>query len=463
MKWILIILIIFGIVLFFTSCSTTQKIATLKPEATSNSPILYKTKTSFVALPVEITLKDIEKQLNQSIKGLIYNDSILKDDNSEMKIWKTENITLTEKEGNIISKISLKIWLKVKYGTDFLGLNDTKELYLDGVVSLKSKAHLTNWKLTTTSSITELKWNESPSVVIAGKTVPITYLVNPTISLFKTRLAKEIDTIIDKNCDFKPLVMDAIEKISTPFQANKEYSVWFKIIPKELYVTEAVLEQQKIALQMGLKCNIQTVVGQEPKNNFQRDDLVLKPVSNMPDNSNIAIAAVSTFKSASKIITTNFKGMEFGSGGKKIKIEKVNIWQKDNKVIVALDVSGSITGAIYLSGYPSYNTITKEIFFDQLDYVLDTKNVLIKSASWFAQGTILKKIQESCRYSIAENLEDAKKNMEYYLNNYSPVKGVYIKGNMNQFEFEKIELTENAIIAFLSTSGKIKIAIDGMD
>lgn len=463
MKWFFGFIIITIVVFLFASCSTAKKIEALKPLPSDDSPLVYKTKTSFISLPVEITLKDIEKQLNNNLKGLIYNDSILKDDNSEMKIWKTDNIVLSEENGNVTSKIPLKIWTRIKYGTDFLGLNDTKEVYMDGVITLKSKAHLTNWKLTTKSTIEKLEWNESPSIVIAGKIVPITYIINPTLSIFKTRIANEIDKAIDATCDFKPHVYDALDKISTPFLTNETYEAWFKLIPIELYATEAKLENSKITMDMGLKCNMQTVVGQEPKKTFDKKSLILKPVTRMPDNISASIAAVSTFKSASTIITKNFKGQEFGSGSRKVTVQKVDIWQKDKKIIIALDLLGSVNGTIYLSGYPSYNNFTKEIFFDQLDYALNTKSVLLKSANWFAQSSILKKIQDNCRYSIKENLDEGKKSMQAYLSNYSPMKGVFVNGTINDFEFEKIELTDKAIIAFIGTSGKMKITIDGMD
>lgn len=463
MKWLLGFIVIAIVVFSFASCSSAKKIEALKPLPSDDSPLVYKTKTSFISLPVEITLKDIEKQLNSNLKGLIYNDSILKDDNSEMKIWKTDNIVLSEENGNVTSKIPLKIWTRIKYGTDFLGLNDTKEIYMDGVITLKSKAHLTNWKLTTKSTIEKLEWNESPSIVIAGKIVPITYIINPTLSIFKTRIANEIDKAIDATCDFKPHVYDALDKISTPFLTNETYEAWFKLIPIELYATEAKLENSKITMDMGLKCNMQTVVGQEPKKTFDKKSLILKPVTRMPDNISASIAAVSTFKSASTIITKNFKGQEFGSGSRKVIVQKVDIWQKDKKIIIALDLLGSVNGTIYLAGYPSYNNFTKEIFFDQLDYALNTKSVLLKSANWFAQSSILKKIQDNCRYSIKENLDEGKKSMQTYLSNYSPMKGVFVNGTINDFEFEKIELTDKAIIAFIGTSGKMKITIDGMD
>lgn len=449
--------------LLTSSCSTSKKIEALKPIPSDSIAMVYKNKTSFIALPVEITLKDIEKQLNKNLKGLIYHDSILNDDKTEMKIWKSDKIVLSEKNGSIISTIPLKIWTKIKYGTEFLNLNDTKEIYLDGVVTLNSKTHLTNWKLSTNSTIENLKWNESPSIVIAGKLVPITYIVNPTLNYFKKTIAIEIDKAIDATCDFKPYVLDALEKISTPYLAHEEYETWFKLAPIELYVTDANLNNKSINMNMGLKCNMQTMVGQQPKNTFDRTKIVLKPVSKMPNELSLSLAAVSTYESASKVITKNFKGQEFGSSSKKVTVNKVDIWEKENKLIIALDLQGTINGTIYLTGYPNYNAITKEIYFDQLDYVLNTRNILVKSANWLAQGSILKKIQENCRYSIKENLEEGKTNLESFMNNYSPMKGVYINGKMNDLEFEKIELTKKAIIAFITTTGNVSIKIDGIE
>jgi hypothetical protein len=380
-----------------------------------------------------------------------------------MKIWKTAPIKLTEKNGNIISVIPLKIWAKFKYGTEFMGLNDTREINLNGTITLNSASNLTNWKLTTSSKIEAFEWNESPSILVAGKNVPITYIINPTLGIFKSKIAKKIDQAIDKTCDFKPHVLAVIEKLSTPFMTSELYETWFKMVPIVLYVTDAKLSKSKITMNMGLKCNMQTMVGQQPKNGFDASKIVLKPVSDIPEKTTASVVAVSTYESASKIVTKNFQGQEFASGSRKIVVQKVDLWHKDGKIVIALEVLGSINGTIYLSGIPNYNTVTKEIYFDQMEYVLNTKSILMKSANWLMQGTILKKIQENCRYSIKGNLEEGKKSMIPYLSNYSPMKGVFVNGTLNDFEFEKVELTDKAIIAFITTSGKMNIKVDGME
>jgi len=449
--------------LLFNSCSTTQKIEALKPLPDDGAPMVYKTKTSFVNMPLEITLKEIENQLNKTLTGQIYDDSNLEDDKTEMKIWKTAPIKLVEKNGKIQTVIALKIWAKFKYGTDFMGLNDTREINLNGMFTVLSDVKLSNWKLSTTSKIEDFNWSESPSIVVAGRNVPITYIINPTLSIFKSKMAKKIDDAIEDSCDFKPYVLDVLEKMSTPFLTSEQYQTWFKLIPVEVYVTDAVLEKSEIKMDLGLKCNMQTMVGLKPKNTFERSAIEFKAVTKVPDKVTANVAAISTYESAAQLITSNFKGKEFAAGSRKIVVQNVGLWQRDGKIIIALDMTGSINGTIYLSGIPNYNTITKEIYFDQMDYVLNTKGLLTRTANWLLQGVILKKIQENCRYSIKSNLEEGKKSLTPYLNNFSPMKGVFVNGTMNDFEFEKVEITNKAIIAFITTTGKMSVKIDGME
>lgn len=463
MKTFLSFLALLALFTVFIGCATSKKVEALKPIPSDNTPTAYKTTTSFIAMPVEVPLKEIENQLNKTLTGLIYNDSILSDDNTQMKIWKQAPAKLVEKDGKIQSILPMKIWIRVKYGTEFMGMNDMKDINLNGTIKLLSDAKLSNWKLSTTSVIEDFEWSESPSIEVKGRNIPITYLVNPTLRIFKAKIAKKIDEAINKSTDFKPQVLSVLEKLSIPFQTSEQYETWFKLIPNELYVTDAVLSKSKITMDMGLKCSMQTIVGQQPANTFKKENITLKAVSKMPNKIEATVAAVSTYESASRILTKNFQGQTFASGSRKITVQKVDLWHKDGKMIIALDMIGSINGTIYLSGFPNYNAVTKEIYFDQLDYVLNTKGVLTKTANWLLSGMILRKIQESCRYSIKGNLEDGKKNMQPYLSNYSPMKGVFVNGSLNDFEFDKVELTDKAIIAFIKTSGQMNIKIDGME
>jgi len=451
-----------------TSCSTSNKIATLKPEPDDATPLIYENSPSFINLPVSVKLKDIENQTNLLLNGLIYEDNNIEDDAIEMKIWKLAPITIKNDNGangqKIRTVLPLKATIKYRIGTKKMGveLYNTKEFNLDGVVTLLSDVGLTNWKMNTKTELKSLDWNESPTMSVFGKNLPVTYLINPAIKLFKSKIEKKIDDAIAKSMDFKPNVLAALEKISAPFQMSDTYDSWLRIVPTEIYSTAAKLKNNTFVLEMGMKCNMETFVGKKPESKFNASKIVLKPVSKIPQEINANIVAVSTYQEASRLLTKNFIGQEFGTGSKKMKVNNVAVWHKNGKMIIALDVLGSVNGTLYLSGFPQYNGKTKEVFFDQLDYALDTKNKLMQTANWLAQGLILRKLEQSCRYSIKPNLDEGQKSMMMYLKNYSPMQGVFVNGKLEEIQFQKIQMTNQAIIAFIKVRGTINISVDGL-
>ncbi len=94
---------------------------------------------------------------------------------------------------------------------------------------------------------------------------------------------------------------------------------------------------------------------------------------------------------------------------------------------------------------------------------MDSKSVLAKTANWLASKTILLQLQESCRYSIKTNIEEGKENINNYLNHYSPLPGVFINGTLKEFEFQNIQLTNTAIVAFIKINGTVGIEVNGLE
>ena len=273
---------LFFIALFFLfiSCNTTQKIASLKPEPDDASPLVYENSISYINMPIQIKLKDVENKINSSLTGLIYEDSNIEDDDVEVKIWKQAPIQLVNIEGKIKTLLPLKALVKYRIGTNTLGLAlyTTKEFQFNGTINLLSEVNLSNWKLSTKTEFRSLDWNESPSITVLGKAVPITYLINPALHYFKSKMEKSIDDAIEKSMDFKPNVLDALEKICTPFQMNENFESWLRVVPVELYTTDAKLQKETIAFEMGIKCTMETLVGQKPMSQFNRNKIILKPV-----------------------------------------------------------------------------------------------------------------------------------------------------------------------------------------
>lgn len=451
--------------LLVVGCATAPKLQTMMPEKTEAEPLKYQYLTSFLSLPVNIKLKDIQNQINKNFSGLIYEDKQIEDDNITAQVYKTSNILISQKNDFLEIILPLKINATYRYGTEKLGIKlyDTKTFDLNANVVLQSKVNLSNWQLKSETNIVDIIWNESPSMDVFGKKMPITYLINPMLKVFRSKIEKNINEKMNETLDFKPYVLDALEKFSKPILTDETYQSWFRLTPIELYTKDAVLDNQAIDIEMGLKCTMETLIGKEPKQKFKRDEIVLKPVKSFPNKLEAHVVVVSSYEEASKIIQKNFGGQTFGDGDNKVTVNQVDLWHNKGKVVIALDVIGKVNGKIYLKGVPKYRTEDKTIYFDDMDFVLDTKNILHKSAAWLLSGKILKMIKEKSQYSISPNIEDGKKTLLKYFDNYSPMKGVFVNGQLTSLTFDNIQINDKGFVAFLTAEGQLKINVDGLE
>ena len=137
------------IISFLFSCGAAKKIEALKPAPSYSNDIVYDKQTSYLNLPVEVAVADLQTQTNKYLNGLIYDDEKIEDDNLMMKVWKQAPILINENNGRLDMVLPLKIWVKVRYGIDKFGISlyDTKELNLNGKIKLNSLVTFSNWKL----------------------------------------------------------------------------------------------------------------------------------------------------------------------------------------------------------------------------------------------------------------------------------------------------------------------------
>ena len=99
-------------IFLISSCSTSNKIAALKPEPDNADPLVYENTPSFINLPISVKIKGFENQTNALLNGLIYEDNNIEDDNIEMKIWKLAPISIENDKESTGGKLKTVLPLK---------------------------------------------------------------------------------------------------------------------------------------------------------------------------------------------------------------------------------------------------------------------------------------------------------------------------------------------------------------
>lgn len=452
--------------LFSFGCA--KKIQTTKPTE-SYVPKEYKPELSSIAIPVDIDIAKIQALVNKNVAGLLYEDNDLNNnggDNLMLKVSKHSDIQISAQGDQIIYRVPLKVWLKGGFKKEALGvaLAHYEETDFAIAITLSTKIALnTAWGINTTTEIKSHEWIEKPNLKWGPFEIPLNTVVDVLIKSQKDKVGPLIDEQIKSAINLKKYVNDAWTTIQQPITVSPEYKTHLKISPTEIFMTSLNGNKNKINATIGVKAYTEAVVGDVPAAGNSALP-ALKLTKNAPNNFNIILSADLPYTQAKELAKGQLLNKTFQFQGKKsVTITDFDIYGSDGKVIVKVDMIGSINGTIYLSGVPTYNATSQSITFENMDFDVNSKSALLKSANWLAHDKFVKIMQPYFTYSLAEQLKESKSMMQKAMTNNRVAKGVLLNGKLGDLAPREIILTQSSLKAIVDVKGTLGVTVDGLD
>ncbi len=128
---------------------------------------------------------------------------------------------------------------------------------------------------------------------------------------------------------------------------------------------------------------------------------------------------------------------------------------------MATNLTGALNGKVYLKGKPFYDAPSTSIKIQNLDFELDTKNKLAKTANWLAHDKFLKLMEPYFSISVASQLEEGKKLIQENLAGNKMNKNINLNGKLNELTPQSILVTPLGIQAVIKAKGKMEIMVAG--
>lgn len=461
---ILLSLLVFG-------CSTSKTSSSANPEAPTeayrNQDVKTERLTSTISVPVSISLDDIEKQINQGITGLIYEDDSYDNNGSDllkMKVWKNGNIVFTGAKNDVFDyTIPLKIWANKQIS--IFGIKQDKSTTFEMKLNFSSRfAIAPDWSIQTISSPNGFTFVSEPRISFNGISIAITPIIGKIIENNQAGLAKTIDEAAHDQVSIKPFVVDAWNLAAKPFEISEEYKTWMLVTPINLVIMPLESSGRTIKTRIGINAYTETVTGVVPvAPAFTNDIPKLKYVTSIPEEFQVALQSTIPYAEATRVAQSMFKNQtyKFQNDRYQITVTDMDIYGNNDKLVVKLTTTGDLTGDVYLQGIPVYNPAKKQIELSNTQLDVKTKNVLVKVASWLVGGALEKKVQNEFAIPLEELMIFAKENVEKSINNEF-VKGVRLQGNLTSITPEKVIITREGISTVVKTTGKVNLDVKGL-
>lgn len=448
-------LFLLGLLTVFGSCKTTQPVRPMERYDTA----FFEEKTSFINIPVRIKIDELEKMLNQQFDGLLYEDNTFEDgDNMKIKASKSEPLTIVT---DIMAlKYSIPLDLEIDYKTPLGSVKADASIRLFFRTAFDIDE---NWNLQTESSVINYVWSKRPAINIGGVRISAGFIGDIILKRSSSFIGKSIDEQVAAYFNLRETVEEAWKGLFDPILVSPEYNTWLTVNPESLSLTRPQMDDESINTTVLVKARPDVKLGTKPE--------FWKPMSyNLPqfaystnynNDFELNIGAEITYEQADSMAKAELLGERFESGKYYAVIEDLHMYGQGNNIIVNTTLSGSYKGSIYLTGKPSFDPKKGAIDLDDLEFTLDTKSFLHKSAAWILKSTLKKQIKENLNFLLDYNLTEMEKMLSEQLKHYELSKNIYLEGELSELSMQNAWLTADGIRMIIGIKGEAGIKMEG--
>lgn len=446
-------------ILLMASCATVK---IEKPEE-AYSYVPVRPTPSIIGFTLEAKLSDIQEKLNETFSGLVYEDNSLDDnggDNLMVKAWKQEKIILTMKEDMLIYRVPLKLWIKAGFKTKQLGITFSDYREVSGAIALVFRTRLSinpDWTINTQTETSGYEWITEPVVKVAGLSIPVKFVADLILQKNLKTISNSIDESIKEYLDLKPYALQAWKSLNQPVNLSDEYRLWLTPDVSDFYISPILATNGSIRVHTGIKSVLETSVGIRPSVKAPAPLPQLQIKNDLTDDLTINASLNIPFDEINQQATKFVSGQTFSQGGRSVKVEAINIYGSNGKLIAETRLSGSFKGTIYFKGVPTFNMTDSTLYLNDFDFDLSTHNVLIKSAAWLYQGGFRNMMAKEMVWSLAPEIKMLVGEINRSLKSYPLAAGITMKGQVNRISIDDILITPDGVKPFLTAEGKMNI------
>lgn len=422
---------------------------------------------SNITLPVSLPVSEINNLINQSVKGVLYEDQSYTDNNNDqfkVRVEKQGNIAIKALSNNrLMISVPLKIWAEKGYGTlGYYVYQDTNfNLIMNFITSL---AATPDWKLNTKTTTAGFVWTQKPVLDYGKVKIPIASFIESVLKEQQNKFTTVIDQQIKSQFNLQPQLVMAWNQFSKPINVSQEYNTWLKISPQNTYMTPLQVFQDKIKTTVGVDLFSETFVGKMPlptKDVTSIPNFVVKP--DLQNIFNLQTTANISFDEATKIARQQFLNKEFplNSEKNKVKVDDIKVYGEKENIVIEVKTQGGVTGTAFIKGKPAYDVQGHKIVLTQTDFNLKTKNFFQKALTVLFEGKIRKMIENDYGIPLLDIENSSKKslmesfNKEYY-------KGIRLQGNVIELKPTQFLISESYITVVIDTKAQLQMNISGL-
>lgn len=285
-------------------------------------------------------------------------------------------------------------------------------------------------------------------------------ITQPLMGAFNTTLRQllpEADKRIAAILNLRARMQAAWERMSEPREVQP--GVWLTWNPEGVGIVPVTIAEGAIQTGIQLRVRPAIVAGAKP-------DSMVKPLplayGATPDDSfrlqlPVDVEAAFVQQRLDKALQG---GMPISVGNMQTRIAGADVTGEGSQIHVTLRFEGDLRGTALLTGTPIYDTGTRTLTFPDLDYVLDSDQFLLKSASAVAHSQVRDRLRQQFTIELGDRIDQLRGGLEALLNRRND--NVQLQGKVTDLTLLGVSRIPNGAVftAYLAAHGTVSAEID---
>lgn len=319
-------------------------------------------------------------------------------------------------------------------------------------VSYEAEIGMTNdYKLTSKTKLKEVRAKSPCKITVFD------YNATETLETEVKKALKAVEKDIDKeiaSIDLRPDMQEAWDALS--IATDLEGYGFLYLNPKSISLSKIKYVGDTAFFDIIL--NAKPEISLEEKE--QSINSLPKLAKHVPkDGFDIYMDIHATYDSLSSVISKELKGTKMEIKGKEVIFGDVSIYgASGNKLSIQVDFDGKKKGTLFLVGTPSFNAEKQFISFPDLEFDVETKSALLKSAKWLFDGKITDLLRSSAEMDLKPYIKDLKETLNKDLK-MELTEGVFMDGKINEIVLTSIVPRGTELFIRVNSKGHLSITM----
>ena len=244
-----------------------------------------------------------------------------------------------------------------------------------------------------------------------------------------------------------------------PILLDKGFHAWLQVTPRELLLYPLYAQNNQLKVSVGLKSYAEVVVGPEPPARAPAALPNLTLANGADKSFRVAVNTDLFYTDILDIAAPLLLNKELGSDGKSIVLKRLELNGNGDRLLVKVETTGTVDGIFYLTCRPVFNQQSNVFSVEDVDFDLQSKSLLLQSASWLLHGTIRDTIREKLNMDLSQRLVQAREMAGKAVAHQKLADNLFLTGNVKTVKVNDVMVQRDRISIQVYAEGETAIVL----